>query len=135
MSFSAEWLCDKLYLYVVPNHLSCFIASNDRKLSIQRPSYIQHNLDFLLQADALVLVYNDGTVQLAHGGIEVGQGLFTKTAQIASQVLGIEVEKIHISESATTLTPNATSTGASYTTDLVGGATRVIQHSTLYMRA
>ena len=36
------------------------------------------------QAGALVLIYRDGSVQVTHGGTEMGQGLFTKIRQIAA---------------------------------------------------
>ena len=39
---------------------------------------------FLLleQSGALVHIYNDGSVLLSHGGVEMGQGLFTKMIQV-----------------------------------------------------
>ncbi len=39
------------------------------------------------QAGALVLIYRDGSVQVNHGGTEMGQGLYTKIRQIAAAAL------------------------------------------------
>jgi xanthine dehydrogenase large subunit len=43
----------------------------------------------LNQAGALVLVYTDGSVQLNHGGTEMGQGLHTKMLAICAHELGV----------------------------------------------
>lgn len=75
-----------------------------------------------MQAGALLLVYNDGAVLLSIGGIEMGQGLFTKMIQIASKALEIEQSRIHISEAATDKIPNSTATAASMSSDLYGMA-------------
>ncbi|XP_077979418.1 xanthine dehydrogenase/oxidase-like [Glandiceps talaboti] len=82
-------------------------------------------LAFLNQASALVHVYTDGSVLLTHGGIEMGQGLYTKTIQIASRVLRIPPERIHINETSTDKIPNATTTSASTGTELVGNAVKI----------
>lgn len=76
----------------------------------------------LNQAGALVLVYVDGSVLLSHGGTEMGQGLHTKMIQVATRALGIDVSKIHISETSTDKVPNTSATAASAGSDLNGMA-------------
>lgn len=82
-------------------------------------------MSILNQGGALVLVYTDGSVLVSCGGIEMGQGLHTKMIQVASRVLGISVEKIHISETATDKVPNTSPTAASSGSDLNGMAVLV----------
>ncbi|XP_033625802.1 xanthine dehydrogenase/oxidase-like [Asterias rubens] len=79
---------------------------------------------FLNQAGALVHIYMDGSVLIAHGGTEMGQGLHTKMIQVASRTLKIPYEKIHISETSTTTVPNTSPTAASYSSDLNGMAVK-----------
>ena len=47
---------------------------------------------FLNQAGALVHIYHDGSVLVAHGGTEMGQGLHTKMTMVAAQALGVPLE-------------------------------------------
>lgn len=75
-----------------------------------------------MQGGALVLIYTDGSVLISIGGIEMGQGLFTKMIQVASKALDLDVNKIHISEMATDKVPNSTATAASMSSDLYGMA-------------
>ncbi len=76
----------------------------------------------LNQAGALLHVYTDGTVHLNHGGTEMGQGLFTKVAQIVAQELQIDIDNIKITASDTSKVPNTSATAASSGTDLNGMA-------------
>ncbi|MCG8371546.1 MAG: molybdopterin-dependent oxidoreductase, partial [Proteobacteria bacterium] len=48
----------------------------------------------LNQAGALVNVYRDGTVQLNHGGTEMGQGLYIMVAQVVADEFGIAIERV-----------------------------------------
>lgn len=76
----------------------------------------------MMQGGALVNIYKDGTVLLTHGGVEMGQGLHTKMIQVASRVLQIPMDLIHVQESSSDKVPNATTTAASVSSDLYGGA-------------
>ena len=74
------------------------------------------------QAGALVHVYLDGSVQVNHGGTEMGQGLHTKVSQIVADELGVAFERVLCSASDTSKIPNASATAASAGTDLNGRA-------------
>jgi xanthine dehydrogenase large subunit len=77
---------------------------------------------FYNQGSALVLVYRDGTVQVNHGGTEMGQGLFTKIRQMAATELGIAAEQVRVMSTRTDKVPNTSATAASAGTDLNGAA-------------
>jgi len=76
----------------------------------------------LNQAGALIHIYSDGTVYLNHGGTEMGQGLFTKVAQVVAHIFQIDIEKIKISATDTAKVPNTSATAASSGSDLNGQA-------------
>jgi xanthine dehydrogenase large subunit len=74
------------------------------------------------QAGAFVLIYKDGSVQVNHGGTEMGQGLHTKIRQIAAQSLGLPESAIRVMPPRTDKIPNTSATAASAGTDLNGAA-------------
>ncbi len=86
------------------------------------------------QAGALLNVYSDGTVHLNHGGTEMGQGLFTKVAQVVASEFQIDISNIKITASDTSKVPNASATAASSGADINGkaaqAAARTIKGST-----
>lgn len=83
---------------------------------------ISFTATFFNQAGALVHVYTDGSVQVNHGGTEMGQGLHTKICQIVADELGVPFAKVRISATDTSKVPNASATAASSGTDLNGRA-------------
>ncbi|MEK9573413.1 MAG: xanthine dehydrogenase molybdopterin binding subunit [Alphaproteobacteria bacterium] len=83
---------------------------------------ISFNKTMLNQAGALVHIYTDGTIHLNHGGTEMGQGLFTKIAQICSHAFGVSMDKVAITPTNTGKVPNSSATAASSGTDLNGMA-------------
>jgi len=83
---------------------------------------ISFTATFYNQGGALVLIYRDGSVQVNHGGTEMGQGLHTKIRQIAAQKLGVPLEAIRMMPVRTDKIPNTSPTAASAGTDLNGAA-------------
>lgn len=85
---------------------------------------ISFNVVHLNQAGALVHVYTDGTVHLSHGGVEMGQGLFVKVAQVVASVFQIDIDRIKNAATSTAQVPNTSATSASSGSDLNGMAAR-----------
>jgi len=83
---------------------------------------ISFNLVQMNQAGALVHVYTDGSVQLNHGGTEMGQGLYTKVAQVVAAEFGIALDRVKITATTTAKVPNTSPTAASSGSDLNGMA-------------
>jgi len=85
---------------------------------------ISFTLTHLNQAGALVHAYTDGSVQINHGGTEMGQGLYTKVAQIVAEEFGIGLDKVRICATSTGKVPNTSPTAASSGSDLNGMAAK-----------
>ncbi|QRK08683.1 xanthine dehydrogenase molybdopterin binding subunit [Archangium violaceum] len=85
---------------------------------------ISFTTSFLNQAGALVVVYTDGSVQLNHGGTEMGQGLHTKMRAVCAHELGVPPERVRVMNTATDKVPNTSATAASSGADLNGQAVK-----------
>jgi xanthine dehydrogenase large subunit len=83
---------------------------------------ISFTATFFNQAGALVLLYQDGSVQVNHGGTEMGQGLHTKIREIAAKGLGVNSDAVRLMPTRTDKVPNTSATAASAGTDLNGAA-------------
>ena len=77
---------------------------------------------FLNQANALVNVYTDGTVQVSTGGTEMGQGLNTKIRQLVADEFGIDWQHVILMPTSSEKNNNTSPTAASAGTDLNGAA-------------
>ncbi|MBL7986275.1 MAG: molybdopterin-dependent oxidoreductase, partial [Flavobacteriales bacterium] len=73
-------------------------------------------------ARALVHVYQDGSVGVSTGGVEMGQGLNTKMVQVAAGVFSIDPSRVKIESTNTTRVANTSPSAASATADLNGKA-------------
>ncbi|MED5544570.1 MAG: xanthine dehydrogenase molybdopterin binding subunit [Pseudomonadota bacterium] len=76
----------------------------------------------LNQAGALVHVYADGSIQVNHGGTEMGQGVYVKVAQVVADVFGVALDTIRCTATRTDKVPNTSATAASSGADLNGMA-------------
>ena len=85
---------------------------------------IAFTLKQLNQAGALVNVFTDGSVQVNHGGTEMGQGLYVKVAQVVAEELGIGIGRVRVTATRTDKVPNTAPTAASSGSDLNGMAAR-----------
>lgn len=80
---------------------------------------------FLNQGYALVHIYNDGSVALSTGAIEMGQGVSTKMRQVVADIFSIPSSKIKIESANTTRVANTSPTSSSFSADLNGHATQL----------
>ena len=80
---------------------------------------------FLNQAAALVHVYNDGSVSVSTGAVEMGQGVNAKILNVAAHTLGIDAERIRIETTNTLRVANTSPTAASSGADMNGRATEI----------
>jgi CO/xanthine dehydrogenase Mo-binding subunit len=75
-------------------------------------------------AGASVVVAADGSVTVAVGTTEIGQGMITVLSQITATALGCPLELVRIVEADTSRVPDSGPTGASRTTVMSGNAIR-----------
>jgi len=73
-------------------------------------------------ARALVHIYQDGSVGVSTGAVEMGQSVNTKMLQVAQKSLGISARKVKLETTNTTRVANTSPTAASATADLNGKA-------------
>ncbi len=77
---------------------------------------------FLNQANALVLVHRDGSLQISTGATEMGQGVNARIAEIVATELGLERSSVKVMPTSTDKNANTSPTAASSGTDLNGAA-------------
>jgi xanthine dehydrogenase molybdopterin-binding subunit B len=65
---------------------------------------------------------NDGTIEVFHSGVEIGQGINTKVAQAVAMALGVDLDSIIVGDQSTSVIPNGGCTGGSGTSESCVGA-------------
>lgn len=77
---------------------------------------------FLNQANALVIVHADGTLQISTGATEMGQGVNARIGAMVASEIGLPREAIRLMPTRTDKNANTSPTAASSGTDLNGAA-------------
>ncbi|APG66357.1 xanthine dehydrogenase [Tenacibaculum todarodis] len=80
-------------------------------------------------ARALIHIYQDGSVGVSTGAVEMGQSVNTKMLQVAQDILGITANKVKLETTNTTRVANTSPTAASSTADLNGKAVEMACNS------
>ena len=80
---------------------------------------------FLNQGNALIHIYQDGSLQVTTGAIEMGQGVHTRIAQLVAEEFALPVSRIRVMTTQTDKNANTSATAASSGTDLNGSAALV----------
>jgi len=106
--------------------MAAWNAQHDRVKRGMAITPVKFGISFTLthynQAGALVHIYQDGTVQVNHGGTEMGQGVHTKVLGVAMRELGLPAAAIRMMRTSTDKVPNTSATAASSGADLNGAA-------------
>jgi xanthine dehydrogenase large subunit len=83
---------------------------------------ISFNTKFLNQANALVNIYLDGSIQVSTGATEMGQGVNTNIKQLVAGEFDIDPDYVIMMATSTEKNNNTSATAASSATDLNGSA-------------
>jgi xanthine dehydrogenase large subunit len=77
---------------------------------------------FLNQGNALVLIHNDGSVQISTGATEMGQGVNARISEMVTSELGLPRSSARVMPTRTDKNANTSPTAASSGTDINGAA-------------
>jgi xanthine dehydrogenase large subunit len=75
------------------------------------------------KAASLVHVYQDGSVSVSTGAVEMGQGVNTRILQVPVEIFSIKPERVKVETTNTTRVANVSPTAASVGADMNGKAT------------
>lgn len=124
-----ETLNNKINIEKVKNDIATFNSENKlfkKGFALMPVCFgISFTNTMLNQASSLVHVYNDGSVGISTGAVEMGQGVNMKIRQIAASVFGIDVANIKSETTNTTRNANTSATAASSGADMNGNATLI----------
>lgn len=121
-----EKIKDKVDYQRKRDAIEAFNSENDqflKGLSITPVKFgISFTTRFLNQANALVIVHQDGSLQVATGATEMGQGVNARIATLVTSELGLPREAAKLMPTRTDKNANTSPTAASSGTDLNGAA-------------
>ncbi|XP_073945954.1 uncharacterized protein isoform X2 [Choristoneura fumiferana] len=87
-------------------------------------STMSYPIGYAFNFPVTISVYHaDGTILISHGGIEMGQGINTKVAQVCAYTLKVALDKVTVQGSDTFVSPNSMASNGSYTSECLAFAT------------
>lgn len=96
---------------------------SSRGLSLTAVKFgISFTTRFLNQGHALLHILRDGSIQVATGGVEMGQGVEARIKMVVAETLGVPLKKVHMLATCTDKSANTSPTAASSGTDLNASA-------------
>ena len=117
---------DKFDLVKIEQEAAAFNKENKRHKKGVSLMPITFGISFtntmMNHARALVHIYQDGSVGVSTGAVEMGQSVNTKMLQVAQNILGISAAKVKLETTNTTRVANTSPSAASATADLNGKA-------------
>lgn len=119
-------LAQKVDYYNRRKEIEKFNKNNDQYLKGIALTSVKFGISFttrfLNQGNALVLVHTDGTLQIATGATEMGQGVNARISQLVTTEMGLKREDARIMPTRTDKNANTSPTAASSGTDINGAA-------------
>ncbi|KAI5646229.1 molybdopterin-binding domain of aldehyde dehydrogenase domain-containing protein [Phthorimaea operculella] len=101
-----------------------FNSENAWKKKALKLSIMSYPIEYSWNFPVTISVYHaDATVEISHGGIEMGQGINTKVAQVCAYTLKIPYEKVSVRGSNSFVSPNAMASNGSITSESLAFAT------------
>ncbi|MBH0085261.1 xanthine dehydrogenase molybdopterin binding subunit [Psychrobacter sp. SCQQ22] len=116
---------DKRRQQITEANQKAVVEGSDKRLGLALTPVkfgISFTVQHLNQAGALVHIYTDGSIQINHGGTEMGQGLYVKIAQIVANEFDVDLDTVKVTATRTDKVPNTSPTAASSGTDINGKA-------------
>ncbi len=121
-----EQLNDKIDIDAVEQTIQAFNQNNQQFKKGMAVMPICFGISFtntpMNHARALVHIYQDGSVGISTGAVEMGQSVNTKMLQVAAQTFSINSDLIKLETTNTTRVANTSPSAASSTADLNGKA-------------
>ncbi len=121
-----QQLSDKININVVEQSIEEFNQNNQQFKKGMAVMPICFGISFtntpMNHARALVHIYQDGSVGISTGAVEMGQSVNTKMLQVAAQTFSINPDLIKLETTNTTRVANTSPSAASSTADLNGKA-------------
>lgn len=104
--------------------IEIFNTNNAWKKRAMKLSIMSFPLEYYGNFSVVISVFHgDGTILISHGGIEMGQGINTKIAQVCAYSLKVPLKMVAVKGADNFISPNNMASSGSITSECVAFAT------------